>query len=193
MYDINQYDILMRNMSTLQKCSEDDSVDDGSCYMTKLSLQTVNFDGVKSDYVASLGMSENQPKSLDALMVANGKLTFVEFKNGSMKKEKDRVREKALVSLLILNDIMGCDISYTRDNVDMILVYNYEKNPPHQPSKKYVRDTPSRDYLKRNILAKAGEEYVRFNLGRLQRLYFHRVFTYNVEEFERFVSKKDAE
>ena len=75
----------------------------------------------------------------------------------------------------------------------MILVYNYEKNPPHQPSKKYVRDTPSRDYLKRNILAKAGEEYVRFNLGRLQRLYFHRVFTYNVEEFERFVSKKDAE
>lgn len=187
MLDLDEYDILMRNMSTLQECSKDDSDSVNPQYMTYKKMQVINFDGVKTEYVASLGITENQPKSLDSLMVFDGKLTFVEFKNGSMKKEKDKVREKALVSLLIFNDIMGNDISYTRENVDMILVYNDEKNPSSKSKKTYVRESASRDYLKNAFLKKADEEFVRFQLWRLQRLYFHRVHTYRLEEFEKYL------
>ena len=60
-------------------------------------------------------------------------------------------------------------VSFCRNNVNFILVYNEEKNP----NKTDVKEDKSR-----------------FNLEKFEKLYFHAVYTYTESEFEQeFVQK----
>lgn len=51
-------------------------------------MDVVSFDAVKTQYTNALGLSEENAKSVDALMTTPDCLVLVEFKNGKMKTEK---------------------------------------------------------------------------------------------------------
>jgi len=69
-------------------------------------------------------------RSNDAIYNKNGKLIFIEFKNGCItsKKEKEKIRSKISESLLILTDILDAKLQEIRDICCCILLYNKDKN-----------------------------------------------------------------
>jgi hypothetical protein len=85
---------------------------------------------VKDKYIEPLAVPET-PKSSDALYVApDGEMYLIEFKNGVMDMRKIfDVRLTIFDNLLMLTDIIHEGISYTRRNLNYILVYNEAKNP----------------------------------------------------------------
>lgn len=64
-------------------------------------------------------------ESADGIWI--GSWTIIEFKNGDMKSEKRRVKDKIRDSLLLFCDITEMRIAETRKAMDFILVYNIEK------------------------------------------------------------------
>ena len=130
MINIEEYPILKNHIATLKETSLDDG---GSvaAYMTDSQIEVVDFDKVKDDYAGNLHLPI-RPQSNDALHIALGSNdTFIEFKNGSLRYEEKRkeVRRKVYDSVLMLTDIIGENISYTRKHLNYILVYNETKNP----------------------------------------------------------------
>ena len=140
-----------------------------------------NFDRVTDKYIKKLFLSQ-PPKSSDAFYVDNsGEMYLIEFKSGIMdKKEKSGVRLKICDSLLVLTDILDKSISYTRQNLCFILVYDETKNPRYKIVKRYSRKT------------KTGEDFdfPLFGFGRFKKLYFKNVFTVTKDEFENHFVKK---
>ena len=190
MINIDEYDILKNNKSSLKELSKDDSDINNILYMTESDIEAINYDYVKTQYVNSLGLSEETANSVDGIMYNTPYITFVEFKNGKMKNEKRKVKDKIKDSLLIFSDITGKNISFLRENMDFILVYNNEKNPlPNQMTKGYVQESKSRDYIAGNLMKKAKEEFIRFDLERFKKLYFRDVHTYTEVEFEAFLER----
>ena len=124
-----EYAVFGSHRSTLKEDSIDNSEPGHICYMTESERETINFDGVKTEYLNQRGLSEENAKSVDSLLEKDGILYMIEFKNGNMKSEKSRVKIKIRDSLLIFCDIVKENISFTRENMDFILVYNEEKNP----------------------------------------------------------------
>lgn len=110
-----------------------------------------------------------------------------------MKKDKVYdVYNKIYDSLLIFNDIVGKNISFCRENVNFILVYNESKNPLE--SGKEDKEDSSKARIGKYFASKANRKYVRFDLERFQKIYFREVFTYTEKEFERnFLSKLQEE
>lgn len=98
-------------------------------YMTNSEIQVINFDKVKESYIREMNLS-NIPCSNDALYIGKDKkLFFVEFKNGVIKKSDIfNIYNKIYDSLLIFNDIIGENISFCRQHLYFILVYNERKN-----------------------------------------------------------------
>ena len=183
----NKDKIFSDNLSTLKKTSVDKNGTE-RIYMTQSELPVFNFDKVKDAYVADLHLA-TVPSSNDALYAdKDGKYCFIEFKNGRMTGKKVyEVQKKIYDSLLIFNDILGVGISYCRENVDYILVYNEEKNP--EDNKKPKRGmTPSLVAIADHFTKKAGKHFIRFDLEPFEKLYFRNVYTYTENEFEeRFV------
>ncbi len=174
-------EIFQRNLSSFRETSKD--TDSGSVkYMTQSEIEVIHFDKVKDDYIKGMKLSVT-PCSNDALYVhRDGKLYFVEFKNGVMKKDKVyNVYQKIYDSLLILNDIIGENISFCREHLNFILVYNEKKNPCETEA--YEDSVKAR--IGKYFAGKAGRPYVRFDLGRFQKIYFKEVFTYTESEFEK--------
>lgn len=96
---------------------------------------------------------------------------FIEFKNGKMSnKEGFMVQKKIYDSLLIFNDLVEQNISFCREYVNFILVYNESKN--------------SKDEITNHFFKKAKQHRVRFNLKKFEKLYFKNVFTYTENEFQ---------
>lgn len=181
MIDVDAYDILSRNRTTLKELSKDTSGDE-VIYMTESSLEAIDFDHVKTEYTNSLNLSEESASSLDALAFIGSSSLFIEFKNGNMHNEKRKVKDKIRDSLLILSDIIKCDISFTRENLSFILVYNKDKTSrSHGPN--------SRQAISEHIMNKANIEEIRFGLDVFPILYFKEVHTYNEEEFEAYLSR----
>lgn len=173
----DKIDIFSNNRSTFKETSKDTDSKDVS-YMTESTIEVVNFDRVKEQYIRGMKLSKT-PCSNDALYVdTKDKICFVEFKNGKMSQKKIfNVYNKIYDSLLIFTDIIGQNISYCRENMNFILVYNESKNPEE-----------SQDSAKASIgkyfAGKAKKKYVRFDLGRFEHIYFREVFTYTEQEFE---------
>lgn len=189
MINFDDYPILRERMADLKELSKDNSINETPCYLTESSIRAVDFDKVKTAYVNHLGLSEETATSVDALAYVASHLALIEFKNGEMKSEKRKVKDKIRDSLMILCDISGKTISDTRKNLDFILVYNQNKNPlPNQFKKGIIQESPSRTSIGKYFSQKGGQEYILFDLERYKTLYFREVHTYSKEEFERYIS-----
>lgn len=186
MIRIGDFSIFRDSISTLKETSKDnhDGID---LYMTESTLETVNFDKVKDKYIENMNLCDS-PKSNDALFFnPEGKLIFIEFKNGLIDTNKCfDVRGKIFDSVLILTDIIGRGISFTRENMDYILVYNQERNPDNEneDSAKHVQESDSRDAIGKRLMALGGENHIKFGLERFKKYCFKNVFTYNENEFD---------
>lgn len=193
MINIEGYPILKNHIATLKETS----LDAGSSiaeYMTDSQIEVVNFDKVKDDYAGNLHLP-TRPQSNDALHIATGNNdTFIEFKNGSLRQEKKReeVRSKIYNSVLMLTDIIGENISYTRKHLNYILVYNETKNPDDENInvKTAVQESQAREAISKSVFKFAQESKIRFGLERFKGYCFKEVATYTKEEFEQeFVAK----
>jgi len=181
MHSICGIQIFDNNKATLKETSK--FYHDGSeMFMTDSMLMVINFDSVKYEYIKYLGLSE-PPKSNDALFLdESGNYYFIEFKNGFIGEAKVfEINRKILDSLLIFTDIIGKGISFTRESMNYILVYNKDKN----------QDAPLNiDFKTHQIEKNAKRKLIRFGLGRFEKLFFKEVFTLSKEAFEtEFVSK----
>lgn len=191
MIDLDTYEIFRVNKTTLKETSKDASERESVQYMTDSPIEVVDFDKVKRHYANHLHLSEECAASVDALVKTEENLLMIEFKNGKVNNRnvKDKVRD----SLLFFCDITGKNISYTRENLEFIVVYNQEKNPlPNQLKKQTARtiqDSPSREAIGKYFLKKGNEEFIRFDLERYKRLYFREVHTYSPEEFDEYMKE----
>lgn len=186
MINLMIYSIFETNKTTLRETSKDDSNPVDIKYMTSSDLEAINFDLVKRHYANMLGLSEEVASSVDAVIQMDGHISFIEFKNGKVNNRniKDKIRD----TLLIFSDITGINIDYSRNNIDLIVVYNLEKNPlPNQFKKGKLQETPSRIAIAKHFAAKAKEPVILFDLERYKKLYFREIRTYSQEEFEEFL------
>lgn len=198
MIKINEYELFANNMSTLKETSKDETNNE---YMTDSCLSVVDFDEVKSSYIARLSLpvieehSTERCKSFDALYMCNtGEIFFIEFKNGKMKGETINVSIKMRDGLLLFCDIVDKNIKFTRENVIFILVYNEEKSPlteaeltkieEMQHLKHQIQESESREYIIQSLFKKSDLEFVRYGYKKFEGLYFKKVHTYNRQEFE---------
>lgn len=179
--DYKDIEIFKNNISTFKETSHDT---DGQCpgYMTESEIKVINFDKVKEDYVRGMKLSK-MPCSNDALYIDKDKnIFFVEFKNGQIKNKIYNVYNKIYDSLLMFNDIVNENISFCRQNVYFMLVYNEEKNSRLEGNKK--QEDSSKAVISKLIHNKANKKFVRFGLKQFEKLYFKEVFTYTESEFE---------
>ena len=169
----NVPEIFKSNITTFKETSKDDP--EKGCepkYMTQSEVEVINFDDVKKQYIHGMKLN-SVPNSSDALFISrDGSYYLIEFKNGKIsQKTQFNVYYKIYDSLLILNDIIKRNISFSRENIVFILVYNNEKN-----GMSYITDGFSK---KGNIQRPA------FGLEKFEKLYFKEIHTYTEDEFER--------
>ena len=165
MINIDNYEILKNNLSTLKEISKDDS-EIVVKYMTKSTLSAINFDGVKTEYLKSFHLSDELAKSCDGLLCFNDKDILIEFKNGKSIKASE-VKIKIKESLLILTAIITPDeILEIKNKGAFILVYNKDKNPitKQEIKQKGIQESSSRDFLIRYSLNIGGKEFIRYGL-----------------------------
>lgn len=174
-------EIFKNNLSSFKDTSIDTDSDNVE-YMTHSEIQVVNFDKVKENYIKDMKL-KNTPCSIDALYINEiNDYFFVEFKNGLMSNKKVfNVYNKIYDSLLIFNDILQTNISFCREHVNFILVYNGSKNPEDGTSE---TNEDSRVKIAKYFTNKAGKHFVRYDMDKYQKIYFKNVFTYTEEEFE---------
>ena len=166
MVHVSDFEIFSNQCSTLKETSKDHHGEE-ELYMTDSLMEVVDFDKVKEVYAENLHLQE-RPKSNDAIYFGkNGELTFIEFKNGTV--EPYEIRRKCFDSILILTDIIGKGISYTRENVNYILVYN---------------ETTAKDFIKKKFLEKGGKEFTKYGAGYFENYCFKSVHTWTADEFE---------
>lgn len=192
MTDLSSYQLFACSKATIKDTSKDDSDPTNIQYLTQCESVVVSFDLVKRKYANSIGLSEESATSVDAITRLDDHLAFIEFKNGAVNNRsiKDKLRD----SLLIFSDITATTITYTRDSVDLIVVYNIDKNPlPNQVSNQVLQGAFSRDYIGNYISALAKDELIRFDLEKYKTLYFREVHTYTKEQFEQYLSVHQIE
>lgn len=191
MINIEEYPIL-NHVVTLKRASKDENGGRVE-YMTESQVGVINFDKVKEAYAKEKGL-KNHPKSNDALYIQQGDNdTFIEFKNGYMEKRKGpELKEKIYDSLLILTDIIGENISYTREHLNYILVYNGVKNSDNENinPKTKVQESQAREQISKSIFDRSKGRRIDFGLDKFKGYCFKEVATYTKEEFEQeFVAK----
>lgn len=174
-------EIFARNIDTFKEVSKDNSTGHDE-YMTDSDIRVVNFDKVKAQYANGLADPNDYPASVDAVAVLNNKFFLIEFKNGIIGNDKS-LRKKIPESILILCDIIKCNISDTRKDWELILVYNEKKNIDKSNNK------ISSDEIKKQLFEKTTAHYIRFGLERYKNIYFKDVYTYTEKEFEDFLFK----
>lgn len=185
---INKIKIFRDNLSTLKQTSLDDN---GDCKESMISSDTevVDFDGVKNDYIKDLKLTKT-PSSSDALFEdQKGQFYLVEFKNGHIDhKVAHSIRKKIYDSLLIFHDLTKTNISFGREHMNFILVYNKEKNPCSRDPFADAEDgpTPSRVAIGDYFSKKAKTHFIRFDLEQFKTIYFQDIFTFSKEEFLNF-------
>ncbi len=177
--------LFANHIVTLKRTSKDET---NAAFMTESLIRVVHFDKIPQVYAKGKGWRA-VPKSNDALYIDGNKWSFIEFKNGTIKRD-DIYRKiyDSLIMLIELGEITG--FQFSRENIDYILVYNSEKFPKCQESE-------SREKGFSYILNLAKKEEKLFELDLLEGYLLHEVHTYTKEVFqERFVSvmeKKEEE
>ena len=122
MINVDLYPILNDNIESLKETSKDDSDTNNIQYMTTSEIAVVNFDLVKRSYVNGFGLSEEVATSVDAIVPMKDGILFVEFKNGKVNNRN--IKDKARDSLLIFLEIIGKNITFSRSNIDFVVIYN---------------------------------------------------------------------
>ena len=185
MINLSQEAIFNDNLKTLHDTSYDK---DNNQYMTNSTFPAIDFDDVKTSYILSNStLSAAGMRSNDALVILNsqnGKFLFIEFKNGiisgsksKLKLEQEKIRSKIGESLLILNDIIKEDLTFDRNNINYILVYNESKNPDFQTQRNNSFSGIGAilgSYAKMTFLIDGFDRY---------NIFFHNVKTINEKEF----------
>ena len=172
-------ELFEKHHATLKKTSLDDSTAE-KIYMSESGQDVVDFDAVKKDYKERFCCNASDARSCDALLIENEKFALIEFKNGKItdSKEKEKIRSKIGESLLIFNDLVEKNLSFDRNNVHFVLVYNKQKN------EKFEIDRKSSLNKFNGILAnKAADSYLLEGFKHYQFM-FKNVRTVNEEEFK---------
>lgn len=179
MINIDEYPILKEHITTLKKTSKDNNHKNNIEYMTNSKLPVINFDKVAKAYAREHNLKILLTSNDAVFLDENSNAIFIEFKNGNISKEElDNVKQKLYESVLMLLDILDEKISYSRDNIRYILVYNGVKN--------------SRVSIGTHIAQKAGNHFIEFGLSRFKGLCLKDIYTYTKEEFEeKFVKLYD--
>lgn len=178
MIDLTKIDIFNNNISTLKETSHDTT---GECFMTNSQGNVIDFDKVKEDYLLQFEKTFKVLCSNDALFInATDKAIFIEFKNGHLKRDIKNLKEKITHSLLIFTDITQTTISFTRENLNYILVYNESKNEDSHT----MQSSQNRTKIANNVSKLGNKKLIRFNLEYCEQLFFKEVFTYTETEFE---------
>ena len=188
MINLDDHDLFRDNKNTLKELSKDDPRDGVTVpkYMTESALNAVDFDMVKRRYTNAHGHSENHANSVDAISHTDDEVVFIEFKNGNVVNRE--IRDKIRDSLLMFCDITETTVSYTRQYVDFMLVYNEDNHPlPNQMTKGLVQNSPARLSIAQKLAKLGKQDFIRFELGRFKGLYFKNVHTYTQEQFEAFI------
>lgn len=178
----------LNHWTTMRKASLDDAkgvylTDSCSGEIDYTKVQVIDFDDVKNAYCGNLQIKGDYPCSNDALFYsAQGVLVFVEFKNGEIKKFN--LSRKIYDSILILTDIIQKGISYTRENVEYVLVCR----------EKFLdkEEAQEREKIKNHISQKAlseGYELVSFGLERFKGYLLKDVHTYTPTQFEKYMEE----
>ncbi|WP_282929470.1 hypothetical protein [Anaerococcus sp. Marseille-Q7828] len=120
--------------------------------------------------------------SNDAIKKIDGMDFFVEFKNEASPK-KNKIESKIRESMLIYLDIMDVKISYTRENLGYILVYNPSKS---NKDTNVVGQHKNFDIIQGKIKSFAKEKVDKFGLvSNYEDFYFKEVKVLSKEEFTR--------
>lgn len=199
--------IIEKLITTLKDTSYDKEND---VYMVDSDLRVCSFDDVKEWYVKNqIPCANPNPKSNDALFFSEEESFFIEFKNGKIDNQVNfEINKKIYDSLFILFDLKHVDkrgrmvdsISYTRENMHYILVYNKEKyseaGPTRQTKEGFkrqhveVRTSSHRDRLFSTIRELGNDEFIKFGLDQFKNYLFKDIHTYTVKEFEeKFINR----
>lgn len=198
-----------------KKCSlKEASYDkENKIYMVDSELEVCNFDNIKEWYVQNVVPFANpNPKSNDALYFAENECYFIEFKNGKIDNSINfELNKKIYDSLFILFDLKYLDchgenvdsISYTRENMNYILVYNEERyikagdtvqtREGRKRQNVELTESQHRDKLFGTIRQLANEDFIKFGLDQFKNYLFKNVYTYTVKEFqEKFIDMQKS-
>lgn len=179
----NLPELLRKHLCTLKKASMDTTNRQAMC---ESKIMVVNFDKIPNEYASGRGWS-GVPKSNDALYIdTKNKWFFVEFKNGTVKK--DEIYRKIYDSLIMLVELgLIPNLDFARNNINYILVYNEEKTSKCPPSE-------SRDITYGYFGKLAQTEKRLFDIDKFEKYLFHETHTYTKELFqEKFIDQKEKE
>lgn len=176
MIDFTKYPILDKR-ATLRDISVDSANGE---YMTELTLNAVDFDKVKEIYINNMhGKERKGYKSIDAILCENDKILFIEFKNGILDEDDiEKIRIKIRDSIIIYSDITSTTVSYFREKVEFVLVYNKLKN-----------SCDGLQRIKKYIEKKSRLKLIQGGFNRFKGIYFNDVHTFAVDEFERYINR----
>lgn len=195
------------HQKTLHDISCDNNKDE---YMCTGTLTVFDFDALKNWYVEEYVPNLTKaPCSNDALWLDNNHSVFIEFKNGKINSgENIKIIFKIYDSLLLLLDDkfdlswyrsdFRPNISYTREHMDYILVYNrekYDEKYPTAQTRKGLERQKVQESLHRTMIFKAARGWankrvVLFGLDRFKGYLFRQVYTLDQIEFEHYLKEQ---
>jgi hypothetical protein len=149
--------ILREYQISLKEASCDSSIKPHE-YMTESICGVIDFDKVKESV---FNKSAEVPTSCDALHFDGKELYLIEFKNGKIEGDNNKVKElhrNAYDSLLLLLEKFGATALSMREKINFIVVYREDKNDCRHKINKHVAE-----------LAKGG--LVRFGFGKFSPWY----------------------
>lgn len=192
------YNKLIDSALGFKKTLNEASKDTKNCeYMTKSSINVIDFDTYKDYYIKELSLpdiydEENEIqtrniKSNDALFINNDEIYFIEFKNGAIRSKSDRfnIHTKLYDSLLIILDILNKNMSFAKKNIKYILVFNEDKNPKANS----CEATPFQ-YMISRLTELSNDEIIQFDLHKFKDIYLNEVHTYTKSQFDRNFVKR---
>ncbi len=164
------------------------------------SLGVVDFDAVTKKYCAEKKLIATA-HSNDALLCSRdgSAYVFVEFKNGKLVYERKKgdtierrindetiaeLREKIQESILIFLDIQDEKVSFARENMEYILVYNIVNDPPTENEVCIERSV---DKIHGALNRTSKNEFIRFGLRRFKGYLLKDVHTYTPSQFEAYM------
>ena len=183
-------ELLMRCECSLSDVSLDDQ---NNVSMVNSDKKVYNFDLFQTRYFHLF----NQRKplaSLDALVENEDDWYFIEFKNGKYDNKVGKsIKEKISPSLLTFLDVIGETLTFSRKNINFVLVYNAHKNKAYGNlmSKDEIQSSEERNKIKIHLKSLSkNKSFCLFGLSRYKSVYFRDVFAYNELEFLRFIEEK---
>ncbi len=172
---------------SLQECSYDS---DNKKFLVDCEEKAICCDKVTEHYVARIGGIKSPPKSVDAAFVgADGRCTFVEFKNRALDKRLAlETMRKAYDTLLILADLKGICIGETRNDSDLVLVVSSEKtrarNKENHDNRTEVSRSNSFSQFGKTLAKIANDNFIEGGMGTLKGYCFNDVFVFTEREFQ---------